>query len=491
MGMSLNRFCLVLGAAACAVACTAEPEVTETLGGDETGSNPPPATDGGGDDTGAPSQDGEEGDDESTSAMTDDGPAGPYCGNDIIDGDDICDGIDLGGVTCEELGFDIGELACTVNCGGHDLTGCGFFECGNGKEEGDEDCDGTVADATCATEGYDNGTLFCTPECEYNFDQCGTCGDRIVSDGEDCDIAAQLESSCQAEGFMTGTLACGDDCLFDTSNCSTCGNDLAEGFEDCDADDLGAETCVSQGFDSGELACAESCQFETAGCGTCGNDVLDGDEVCDALDFGAATCLTEGFDSGTLTCAPDCAGYDTLACATCGDGVIAASEQCEGADLGGESCASLGFGRGELGCSAVCSFDIAGCDFQEETVPFPSAGDPTFNMAGTLPWNQGDWVEGVRATAIPSIGQFGIHVDIITNGLSACGVQEAEVSVNGTPVGLFQIVQGTVSIDESYVVAPPIVGPNYTIRYETTASVAPGCGAAGYNEMTSTVTFTG
>ena len=27
------------------------------------------------------------------------------CGNDIIDGDDVCDGIDLGGKTCEDFWF--------------------------------------------------------------------------------------------------------------------------------------------------------------------------------------------------------------------------------------------------------------------------------------------------------------------------------------------------------------------------------------------------
>jgi hypothetical protein len=38
-------------------------------------------------------------------------------------------------------------------------------------------------------------------------------------------------------------------------------------------------------------------------------------------------------------------------------------------------------------------------------------------------------------------------------------------------------------------VVPAIAGPQYTIRYETTTTVAGGCGAAGYDEVGSTVTF--
>jgi len=354
--MRLNELCVLLGISVVA-ACNSDPEVLDALG-DDTGTMPQTSTDDGVvDDSADESSDG--------TAMTDsadDGPAGPFCGNDIIDGNDVCDGTDLAGNTCEFLGFEAGELGCTANCGGFDLTGCGFFECGNGKEEGEEDCDGTVGAATCATEGFDNGTLFCTPLCEYNFEQCGVCGDRIIDDGEDCDIAAPLEASCQSLGLLSGTLACGDDCLFDLTNCSTCGNGMIEGVEDCDDNDLNGSTCLNEGYDSGTLTCQNNCTFNfAADCGTCGNDDVDGDEICDGIDFGADSCVSEGFDNGLLLCNAACDTVSTENCGICGNASIESGETCDGLLLDGATCQNSGFDSGTLVCGESCQFDVTGC----------------------------------------------------------------------------------------------------------------------------------
>jgi len=372
--MRCSPFYLVL----CVAACTTDPvETDDSFGGGSTGTPTPTS----GADDGVASTGGDDDDD----GMVDgDGSSGgptpgPACGNDIIDGSDICDGTDLGEETCESLGFEIGELGCTQNCGGFDLTGCGFFECGNGEQEGDEDCDGTVGAATCATEGYDNGTLFCTPLCEYDFAQCGTCGDEIVDPAEDCDINSQLEDSCFSLGFMTGQLQCGNDCLFDDSGCSTCGNDMQEGTEDCDGTDVPGKTCAGEGFDSGTLGCQMNCQYDFTACGTCGNSLVDGDETCDGGDFGAASCVTEGFDNGTLTCNAACDTITTDNCGVCGNALIDGSEACDGALLGGQTCAGLGLQGGDLACNPNCQFDFSGCDIQVRPIFLTSSnGTPGF-----------------------------------------------------------------------------------------------------------------
>lgn len=41
---------------------------------------------------------------------------GATCGDGAIDGDEECDGKDLGGQSCEGLGYDGGELACADSC---------------------------------------------------------------------------------------------------------------------------------------------------------------------------------------------------------------------------------------------------------------------------------------------------------------------------------------------------------------------------------------
>ncbi len=137
------------------------------------------------------------------------------------------------------------------------------------------------------------------------------------------------------------------------------------------------------------------------------------------------------------------------------------------------------------------SFDLEGyvSALVPETHPFPTAADPSMFMSGSLPWNGGDYYEGVRMTMLPLLSSVDIHIDVVTNGLTACGFQNAEVILNGVVVGDFTIMQGTVAIDQSYPVPMAVMGPTYTVRYETTASVASGCGAAGYDLNTSTITF--
>jgi len=187
------------------------------------------------------------------------------CGNGVVDGTETCDGTDLAGETCEGLGFEIGVLACTDNCGGFDLEGCGFFECGNGKAEGDEDCDGTVGAATCLDAGFDNGTLFCTTDCEYNTDQCGMCGDEILDAEEDCEPTLPLRAACDDLMFESGEVSCAKDCTYDTSGCQLCGNDTVEGDEPCDGTDLGGETCANLGLEGGDLGCID-CAFDFTSC---------------------------------------------------------------------------------------------------------------------------------------------------------------------------------------------------------------------------------
>ncbi len=46
------------------------------------------------------------------------------CGNDEIEGTETCDGTDLGGETCASQGFDGGTLSCNANCDGFVTTSC-------------------------------------------------------------------------------------------------------------------------------------------------------------------------------------------------------------------------------------------------------------------------------------------------------------------------------------------------------------------------------
>ena len=79
--------------------------------------------------------------------------------------------------------------------------------CGNGTIEGDEICDGAeLGSATCSGLGLPAGVLACQSDCTLDTSACAVCDDAICSDGEttescpeDCgvvDIAAGATHSC-------------------------------------------------------------------------------------------------------------------------------------------------------------------------------------------------------------------------------------------------------------------------------------------------------
>ena len=143
-------------------------------------------------------------------------------------------------------------------------------------------------------------------------------------------------------------------------------------------------------------------------------------------------------------------------------------------------------------CASVCARGqscVAGaCVTAPITFVFPAAGDTRMSRAGTLFWNAGDFVQGSRTLAAPSLGSASFTLAIVSNGLT-CDNQDARVLINGTEVGRFAIRPGETSSAQSFTFAPiAAVGGAYTIRIETTRTVASGCGAAGYSDGTTTWT---
>ncbi len=84
-----------------------------------------------------------------------DNPA--VCGDGEANGDEECDGADLGGQTCEGLGHQGGTLTCYFSCT-FDESGCHDNPCGNGTLDSGEACDdgntqsGDGCSASCKLE---------------------------------------------------------------------------------------------------------------------------------------------------------------------------------------------------------------------------------------------------------------------------------------------------------------------------------------------------
>lgn len=145
------------------------------------------------------------------------------CGNNAIEGKEICDGTDLGGADCVSEGFPLGgELGCADNCGDYDVSACLSPICGNGVIEGDEICDGgDLAGESCQSQGFVGGELLCFDDCSgLDTGGCTLCGNGIIDPGEGCDGNALGNQDCFTAGYDGGTLSCAASCQIDASACT-------------------------------------------------------------------------------------------------------------------------------------------------------------------------------------------------------------------------------------------------------------------------------
>jgi len=103
-----------------------------------------------------------------------------------------------------------------------------------------------------------------------------------------------------------------------------CGNRILEEGEECEIGNLNEQTCPGLGFAGGDLEC-RSCEFYTADCLACGNNRVDDGEVCDGNDVSGESCMTlyrQGQADGpfgSLGCNDDCSAFETGRCYEDGD----------------------------------------------------------------------------------------------------------------------------------------------------------------------------
>ncbi len=175
---------------------------------------------------------------------SDDDSGTPVCGNGVVEEGESCDDTALDGQTCTSLPGDYtgGDLACSSSCT-FDTSACigGTIECGNDLQETGEDCDGAdLGGSDCADVGnYVGGSLGCT-NCVFDVSQCEVdpnCGNGDIDSGEVCDSTNLDDQSCTTitGSYTGGTLACNVDCTWNESACTTGTTDAVQQIIDARA----------------------------------------------------------------------------------------------------------------------------------------------------------------------------------------------------------------------------------------------------------------
>ncbi|MBL9105552.1 MAG: hypothetical protein JNL82_31740 [Myxococcales bacterium] len=107
-----------------------------------------------------------------------------YCGDNMINGAEQCDGANVNGATCVSQGFKAGNLFCEANACTFNTSGCTNVVCGDGE---------------CAAPMEDDCT--CPEDCpDQDPNMCSACECGATSTACGCDILCLAFNDCCANG---------------------------------------------------------------------------------------------------------------------------------------------------------------------------------------------------------------------------------------------------------------------------------------------------
>ena len=431
---------------------------------------------------------------------------------DDTDGDGVPNGCDLcvGDDGADADGDSVAD-ACDVCPGADDLADADADKipdlcdvCAGGDDRIDVDGDRVPDDCDpCPFDAPDDSDTdgVCESEdiCPLGDDASDVDGDGVPDACDWCPFDAPNDSDGDGVCDSDDRCAAGDDRV-DTDGdgvadaCDRCPQDApddSDGDGVCDADDRcpGGDDRRDSDRDGVPDGC-DPCRFDAS-------DDSDGDGVCDGEDRcpGADDTVDGDLDGVPDLC--DSCPLDSLDDSD-GDG------SCDGVDVcpGGDDTVDRDGDAAPDDCDECpdnpdkSAAGLCGCARPEghcavfASSIFPDESDTRAVRAGTNLWNAGDYIEGRRrfeSSGAPTQASFAVPLE---NNFLTCGSQAMSVSLDGVQLGLFEISPGDGEIVVAFPVADVAASDEYTIRYETVATVREGCGSAGIQNGIGTVDLT-
>ena len=367
------------------------------------------------------------------------------CGNGVRDGNEECEGGDLGGASCEtvEGAYTGGTLKCSARCV-FDTTECILPGCGDGILDFGEECD----------DGNGENDDSCLNNCQSA--RCGDgylwraeeeCDDGNTSNGDAC-LNDCVEAACGDGHLWLSREACDDgndsnsDGCLNSCESATCGDGyIREGVEECDGGACCTSSCDFAGYStvcrwsSGDCDVQERCSGSSASCpydahlpdGTlCSGGICEGGqcvtcypttgEFCNGNDLEVEYNCGCGEPSGDNWVDQGDGCYHRLTgeiCTECGDGVVEGDEECEGGLCCDPNCmfySSVEMCRGASG----------ECDAAEYCTGSSASCPPDEPVADGTPCSDGECVGG-QCVCVPGTGTFCNGNDQSTEFNCGCG----------------------------------------------------------------------
>jgi len=249
------------------------------------------------------------------------------------------------------------------------LTPCTANVCGDGVAAGTEECDGSdLNGASCADVGCASGAPTCLGDCTLDYSGCGTCptcdNDGTCESGEDCN---NCSGDCPSfsGGAVCGNDVCetveGEDCLSCPGDCNGKQNGNPNGRYCCgDGDGQFPVGCNDSRCDANGNTCTS---IPAGGSTCCGDLMCEGAETsanC-AIDCGADPCgnglCESGIGEDMCSCAADCGtppGSET-SCTDGTDNDCDGNTDCNDSDCNGDAaCPSCLPRRGSCSSNSDC-----------------------------------------------------------------------------------------------------------------------------------------